>query len=345
MNVRIINGKVYKNGTFSEEDLVLKEGKIISDESEDVDEVYDAKGNYVVPGFIDVHTHGGAGVDVNAADQQGFEKIGHFFATQGTTSWLSSILTDTKEQTLKTIKEAVKHQKAQENGHENCADLLGIHLEGPFLSPEVKGVPEAIKGMIDLGMKVAIGHSGADYETSWKCINEGAVSATHTFNAMKLLHQHFPAIMGAVLESDIYCEAICDGIHLHPGTVRFLLKMKGLDKVIAITDSIMATGLPDGEYMLGVNPVVVKDGDAKLKYGDSRAGSTLTTGRALKNLIKFTGRSLEEILPLLTCNPAKMLGVYDRIGSLETGKDADVVILDKDYSVVNTFVKGRKIEL
>ena len=348
MSVRIINGKVYKNGTFSEEELVLKEGKIISAEDGNVDEIYDAKGNYVVPGFIDVHTHGGAGVDVNAADQQGFEKIGHFFATQGTTSWLSSILTDSKEQTLKTIKEAVKHQEAQKDGHENCADLLGIHLEGPFLSPEykgampehllispdlellkeyqeaaggniryitvspeVKGVPEAIKGMIDLGMKVAIGHSGADYETAWKCINEGAVAATHTFNAMKLLHQHFPAIMGAVLESDIYCEAICDGRHLHPGTVRFLLKMKGLDKVIAITDSIMAAGLPDGEYMLGVNPVVVKDGDAKLKYGDSRAGSTLTTGCALKNLIKFTGRSLEEILPLLTCNPARMLGVYD----------------------------------
>ena len=179
-------------------------------------------------------------------------------------------------------------------------------------------------------MKVAIGHSGADYETSWKCINEGAVAATHTFNAMKLLHQHFPAIMGAVLESDIYCEAICDGRHLHPGTVRFLLKMKGLDKVIAITDSIMAAGLPDG--------------DAKLKYGDSRAGSTLTTGCALKNLIKFTGRSLEEILPLLTCNPAKMLDVYDRIGSLDTGKDADVVILDEEYSVIDTFVKGRKIE-
>ena len=140
--------------------------------------------------------------------------------------------------------------------------------------------------------------------------------------------------MGAVLESDIYCEAICDGRHLHPGTVRFLLKMKGLDKVIAITDSIMAAGLPDGEYMLGVNPVIVKDGDAKLKYGDSRAGSTLTTGCALKNLIKFTGRPLEEILPLLTCNPAKMLDVYDRIGRLDTGKDADVVVIDPKESYV-----------
>lgn len=382
MSVRIINGKIYKKGTFTEEDLLLENGKIISPESVHTEEViYDAGGNYVVPGFIDVHTHGGAGIDVNAADRKGFEKIGHFFAKQGTTSWLCSILTDTKEQTLKTIKEAVKHQKAQKNGHENCADLLGIHLEGPFLapeykgampeyllispdvellkeyqqaaegtirymtvSPEVPGVPEAIGEMTKLGIKAAIGHSGADYDTSWRCIKEGAVSATHTFNAMKLLHQHYPAIMGAVLESEIYCEAICDGRHLHPGTVRFLLKMKGMDKVIAITDSIMAAGLPDGEYMLGVNEVVVKDGDAKLKYGDSRAGSTLTTGQALKNLISFTGKSLEEILPLFTSNPARMLGAVERIGSLETGKDADVVILDPAYSVVDTFVKGRKIQ-
>ncbi|MDY3997606.1 MAG: N-acetylglucosamine-6-phosphate deacetylase [Blautia sp.] len=382
MSVRIINGKVYKNGVFVEEDLVLENGKIVQLESVRTEEkIYDADGNYVVPGFIDVHTHGGAGVDVNAADQDGFEKIGHFFATQGTTSWLCSILTDTKIQTLKIIKEAVKHQDAQKDGHENCADLLGIHLEGPFLSreykgampehllispdvellkeyqqsaegniryitvsPEVSGVPEAIGEITKLGMKVAIGHSGADYDTSWHCIRSGAVSATHTFNAMKLLHQHYPAIMGAVLESDVYCEAICDGRHLHPGTVRFLLKMKGMDKVIAITDSIMAAGLPDGEYMLGVNEVVVKEGDAKLKYGDSRAGSTLTTGQALKNLIFFTGKTLEEILPLLTINPAKMLGVDDRIGSLETGKDGDVVILDQTYSVVDTFVKGRKIQ-
>ena len=148
--------------------------------------------------------------------------------------------------------------------------------------------------------------------------------------------------MGAVLESDIYCEAICDGRHLHPGTVRFLIKMKGMDRMVGITDSIMAAGLPDGNYKLGVNDVVVVDGDARLKDG-TRAGSTLTTGQALKNVIAFTGKTLAQVLPMFTENPAKVIGLEHRIGSLEPGKDADVVILDSDYNVKDTFVKGHRI--
>lgn len=380
MKTWLVNGKVLHHDEIKAMDVCIEDGlitAIVNPRNHDDGLVYDMKGNTAVPGFIDVHTHGAAGVDVNAADREGFEKIGHFFATQGTTSWLCSILTDTKEQTEKSIGCALEHMEK----HENCANLLGIHLEGPFLakeykgampehllispdeqllreyqekakgniryitvSPEVLGVPEMIPVMKELGMTVAIGHSGADYDTAWKCIHNGAEAATHTFNAMKLLHQHFPAIMGAVLESDVYCEAICDGRHLHPGTVRFLIKAKGLDRVVAVTDSIMAAGLPDGEYMLGVNEVIVEDGDAKLKYGGSRAGSTLTTGKALKNLIAFTGRPLEEVVPMLTRNPAKLLNVYDRIGSIATGKDADIVILDGEYNVCDTFVKGIKIE-
>ena len=164
-----------------------------------------------------------------------------------------------------------------------------------------------------------------------------------TFNAMKLLHQHFPAIMGAALESDIYCEAICDGRHLHPGTVRLLLKVKGLDRVVAITDSIMAAGLPDGKYKLGVNDVVVEDGDAKLAENGVRAGSTLTQNVALKNLLKFTGKSLEEILPLLTENPANLIKIADHKGFIADGMDADLVVLDPDFEVFDTFVGGRKV--
>ena len=150
-------------------------------------------------------------------------------------------------------------------------------------------------------------------------------------------------IVMPALESDIYCEAICDGRHLHPGTVRLLLKVKGLDKVVAITDSIMAAGLPDGRYKLGVNDVIVEDGDAKLENG-VRAGSTLTQNVALKNLLAFTGKRLEEILPLLSENPARLIKVYDKKGSIADGKDADIVLLDAENDIADVFVGGNLIE-
>lgn len=379
MKTLIQNAVVYHNHRFEPLDLLLEDGKIarMGDCSNEVcDRTVDAGGHRVVPGFIDIHTHGAVGVDVNGADAKGFEKICRFFASQGTTSWLCSVLTDTKEQTM----QAIGHYKEWKKTEHRGANLMGIHLEGPFLCPEYKGAmpehllkkpdmellkayqeaaegevryitvsPEVV-GIVDfipyiksLGIQVAIGHSGADYETARKAIANGALGATHTGNAMKLLHQHFPAIWGAVLEDDdVYCEMICDGRHLHPGTVRFIIKIKGLDRVVAVTDSIMAAGLPDGNYKLGVNDVVVVEGDAKLASDGTRAGSTLTTGKALKNLLEFTGRSLTDIIPMMTENPARLIGVYDRVGSIEPGKDADLVFLDDECSVVRTFVKGQE---
>ena len=380
MEQYIVNGKVFLDGSFQEKTIGVEGGciRILPKDGalEEGAKVYDAEGKKVVPGFLDIHTHGAVGVDVNAATAEELGKIGHFMATQGTTSWLCSVLTDTKAQTLWCIDEFKKHKKLENDG----ADLLGIHLEGPFLakefkgampehllrdadvellkeyqeaaegniryltvSPEIEGIVDAIPAVRDLGIVVAIGHSGADYDTSMKAIENGAASCTHIFNAMKLLHQHFPAIMGAAMESDIYCEAICDGRHLHPGVVRLLIKTKGLDRVVAITDSIMAAGLPDGNYKLGVNDVVVVDGDAKLASNGVRAGSTLTTGQALKNIMKFTGRPIEEVLQLLTVNPAKLIGVFDKKGSIADGKDADLVILDEENNVKDTFVRGKQV--
>lgn len=378
MKTLLKGGQVYRSHRFETADLLIEDGvirKIGKDLPAEGAEVLSMEGKKLVPGFIDVHTHGSAGVDVNAATKDDFEKICKFQVSQGTTSFLGSVLTDTREQTLWCI-DQYNQWKAME--HEGAA-LMGIHLEGPFLaaeykgampehllqkpnmellkeyqqaaggdiryitvSPEVEGIPEFIPDMKSLGIVVAIGHSGADYETARKAIRNGAAAATHTGNAMKLLHQHFPAIWGAVLEDDdIYCEVICDGRHLHPGTVRLILKTKGYDRVVAITDSIMAAGLPDGQYKLGVNDVVVVDGDAKLADTGVRAGSTLTTGKALENLLAFTGRPLEDILPLLTENPAKLLGLDHKIGFLEEGLDADVVALDEADHVADTFVKGK----
>ncbi|MGI5945949.1 MAG: N-acetylglucosamine-6-phosphate deacetylase [Lachnospiraceae bacterium] len=381
--VLFYNGYVYKDHSFQRLNVLAEDGKIthigewISDpEAERVD----LKGRRLVPGFLDIHTHGAAGVDVNSADTEGYEKICRFMATQGTTEWLGSVLTDTREQTLACI-EAYKDWKAEKGIEHDGAVMMGIHLEGPFLcseykgampehllqakniplveeyqkaaegdiryitvSPEVDGMVEDIPKLKELGIQVAIGHSGADYDTARAAIANGAMAATHTGNAMKLLHQHFPAIWGAVLEDDnVYCEVICDGLHLHPGTVRLILKTKGLDRVVAITDSIMAAGLPDGNYKLGVNDVVVVNGDAKLADGGSRAGSTLTTGRALQNLLAFTGKPVEDILPLLTENPAKLIGVDNQYGFVKEGLEANFVILDETCKVAATFVKGRKV--
>ena len=371
----IRGGRVYAEGRFAGLDVLCEDGKIheIGAQLEAADaQVIDAAGLMVCPGFIDAHTHGAANVDVNAADEAGLKTIAAFFATQGTTAFCASVLTDTQETTEKCLAAIGSVQKERAYG----AQLLGAHMEGPFLasaykgampeyllrkcdaallrsyqakfpgviryitvSPEVEGVPEMIAEIAD-DVVVAIGHSGADYATSMQAIENGARCITHTFNAMRLFHQHEPAIMGAALESDCFCEAICDGRHLHPGSVRMLLKCKGWDKVVAVTDSIMAAGLPDGAYKLGVNDVVVVDGDAKLADTGVRAGSTLTTAQALRNLVKFTGRPVEDVLPLLTENPARLLRMDDLKGSLAPGKDADVVLLADDLSVRATIVRG-----
>lgn len=334
----------------------------------------DAAGALVGPGFFDIHTHGGVGVDMNDIDRARLEAVSVFFAAQGVTGFLPTLLTDTKEQLiacLRVLREAIENPLSG-------ARILGIHLEGPHLCPEYKGAmpehlltlpsveefslyqeasggnvlrvtvsPELtgseryITELAKMGVKVSIGHSGADYDCAMAAIRAGAVSATHTGNAMKLLHQHFPAILGAVLESDIYCEAIPDGIHLHPGIVRLLLKCKGKNRVVAVTDSIMAAGLGDGEYRLGVNEIVVENGDAKLKQGGSRAGSTLTMCRALKNLAAFTNQPPAECWGLLSENPAALCGLGDTKGALIPGLDGDITILAEDsLKVLCTIVGG-----
>lgn len=379
MKLLVRNGLVYQDHAFCTNDIMLEDGivkKIGKELSSDGAEILDAEGKRVVPGFFDVHTHGAVDIDVNGASAEDLEKICCFFAAQGTTSWLASILTDTKEQTLWCIEQYNQWKQMEHKG----AILEGIHLEGPFLaaefkgampehllqkpdllllkeyqeaaggdiryitvSPEIEGMVEFISEIRKLGIQVAIGHSGADYETSRLAIANGAMAGTHVGNAMKLLHQHFPSIWGALLEDElVYAETICDGRHLHPGTVRLMIKAKGLGRIVAVTDSIMATGLPDGSYKLGVNDVVVVDGDAKLASNGVRAGSTLTTGKAFQNLLEYTGRPAEEILPVLTENPAKLIGIYPSIGSIEVGKRGNLLILGEDASVEQTLIGGKR---
>lgn len=373
----IVNGQVYLDHRFENAIVCLEDGKLCLVEQAGEDgEILDATGLKVVPGFIDTHTHGAVGVDVNGATAEDLEKISCFMASHGTTSWLCSVLTDTREQTEWCIKQFMLHKEQKQNG----AELVGIHLEGPFLSPqykgampehllkkndialvrhyqqlaqgniryitispELEGVQEMIPSLLEMGIVVGIGHSGATYDQAMSAISMGATVGTHVGNAMRLFHQHEPAIFGAVMESDVYCETICDGRHLVPGSVRMYAKCKGLDKIVAITDSIMAAGLPDGDYHLGVNDVVVIDGDAKLKIDGTRAGSTLTQDVALKNMVKWLPDPLEEILMTLTENPAKEMGLWDRKGSIANGKDADLVLLDEQCNICHVFARGKKV--
>ncbi len=371
------NGQVFVNGVFTYADVKIENGSIVAVgtvDTKDCDIITLADGMKIVPGFIDAHTHGAVNVDVNAATEEDLEKLALFFASEGTTSWLASVLTDTEDTTLKCIETIQNFSKTQTRG----ASLLGIHLEGPFLNPKYKGaMPEYLlrEGDFELFLKyykaagsylkyitiapevnhgldliekikqesnvsIAIGHTDATYDTTCEAIRCGVTSTTHTFNAMRLFHQHEPAAMGAVLESDIFCEVIADGLHLHYGSIRTLKKCKGTHRLIAVTDSIMATGLPDGNYKLGVNDIVVVDGDAKLLHGDARAGSTLTTGRALKNLVHKANIPLEEALPMLTETPATMLKL-DKKGKIAVGFDADFVVLDENLDIQKTIIRGQ----
>lgn len=376
----LINGLVYLEHRFRRATVCMKgETLRLLPENSPVEDgrVLDVTGLKIVPGFIDTHTHGAVGVDVNGATAEDLETISRFMAGHGTTAWQCSILTDTQAQTEWCIEQFRQHKASDQQG----AELVGIHLEGPFLSPQYKGampehllktsdidlvrhyqqladgniryitispelpgVQDMIPALREMGIVVGIGHSGATYDEAMNAIALGATVGTHVGNAMRLFHQHEPAIFGAVMESDVYCETICDGRHLVPGSVRMYAKCKGLNRIVAITDSIMAAGLPDGNYHLGVNDVVVVDGDAKLASDGTRAGSTLTQDVALKNMLKWLPNTLEEILPTLTENPAKEMGLWQRKGSIETGKDADLVLLDDSANIVHVFARGKQVK-
>lgn len=335
-------------------------------------QILDAEGDWILPGFLDLHTHGAMGVDVNSADADGIRRIARFLAAHGVTGFLCSILTDTEERTLRAI-EAVREAMHGAGG----AQVLGVHLEGPFLSevyagampkellrsadaewvfrclkaasgaiktitvaPEAAGVPELIPTLVREGIVVMLGHSNATYAEAKRAIDAGARGITHTCNAMRLFHQHEPAIMGAALLQDVSCEVIADGLHLHPDALRLLVHCKGADRIIAVSDSIMATGLSDGDYRLGANEITVTNGDAKLKGQNVRAGSTLTLDRAYNNLITYAGMTQAQAAKATATNAANLLGRSD-LGRIAPGARADLVRLDAS-GVVRTTLIGAK---
>jgi len=377
----ILNGTIITPFQLLKDKIIFtRKGKIVSIENkEDIivpvgAEVIDARDKFVVPGFIDMHVHGGGGSDIMDGKYEAVKQVAVTHSRFGTTAFLPTTMTMSKNNivgSLKSIYEAfIKGTGA--------AEILGVHLEGPYINPEKKGaqkekdikrastreflefnkasgnliclitIAPEMPGAIDFirwlhkqGVIVSAGHSNATYEQVQEGIQAGLSHVTHTFNAMSGLDHREPGVVGADLTStELKVEIIADGIHIHPVAMKILVKAKEIGKIVLITDAMRATSKPEGTYKLGGQEVTVAKGQARLKNG-TLAGSVLTMDKAVRNLITKVGVSLTEAIQMATFNPAKCLGAEDKKGSLEPGKDADIVVLDKKLEVELTMVRGK----
>jgi len=337
--------------------------------------VLDFPGATLAPAFFDVHLHGAKGYDVMEATPAALAAIGGFLAQHGTGSYLATTVTAPLDATLRSLADIAK--LAAQPLVEGQARLIGIHLEGPFLSHAKRGVQpaehllapdiatfdrlfEAAEGQIRLmtlapelpgaveltahatsrGVRVSLGHSNATAVETRAAIAAGAVSATHTFNAMRPLDHREPGVLGTVLSDDsLFAELISDGIHVAPEMVKLWWRSKGLERAILVTDAMSAAGMPDGTYQLGGFAVEVAQGRAMAR--GVLAGSVLMLDRALENFVEFTDAPLESALRMLTVNPASMSGVGDLAGSLAVGQAASFVAVDRAGRLAASFVNGK----
>lgn len=369
---------ILKNGLVMNESFELKklDIRVTGDKITEIgdglegDDIIDVKGNYILPGFIDTHIHGAYGVRIDDAVGD-HNKITKFEATQGVTS--IAITTDTAEfgKILEQLERATVLSKTCQG-----TKIAAIHAEGPFLSQSRKGAmsPEFILmpdkekldrmidaggGMLKLitiapdndgsiefikyaserGLTVSMGHTDADFETAQAAINAGATQLTHTFNAMRPLNHREPGILGAALTTaGVKCEVICDYIHLHPAIIKMIYNIKGADKINMISDSGTAAGIDVSEFEVDGVKRYVKDGVVRLADG-TIAGSARTLLDGVKNLVS-SGIPLEDVSKMASLNPAKTLRLDNTIGSIDIGKLADLVVLDKNLNVEYTFING-----
>jgi len=368
------------NGAVVVEDGKIKEifadRSMLDGQDLSVYEVIDLEGKLLIPGFVDVHVHGGGGYDAMSGEVADIQGMSRFHASHGTTSILPTTLTADRasiERAVRSIVEAIRQ------GAEG-ADIAGIHLEGPFISPQRCGAQhpdhirepsteeldsylrlaeghvklltaaperphamEMIRHAVQHGVTVSIGHSDAAFEVVQEAVRNGATHVTHLFNGMRPLHHREPGVAGgALLLDELTVELICDGWHVHRDLVEFVFRIKPDEKVVLITDAMSAAGLPDGDdYQLGGLPCCKVDGQVRLKSSGDLAGSCLTLDEALRNAMQFTGRSLADVLPTLTINAARAVGIDDRKGSIAPGKDADFTVLDDRFRVTAAYVRGK----
>ncbi|HVJ06888.1 MAG TPA: N-acetylglucosamine-6-phosphate deacetylase [Acidisarcina sp.] len=353
------------------DDIRTREANSIPSSAEHID----FPGCTLVPTLFDIHTHGAMGHDVMEATPEALTAIGHFLASHGVGAFLPTTMSAPMDTLLHSLEGLAKLIGKKTNG----SRPLGIHLEGPFLShpkrgahpsdwllppsvkvfdrmwhaaqghikvltvaPELPGAAELTAHATKLGVRVSIGHSDSGSIEAREVIAAGASSATHTFNAMRPLDHRHPGVLGVALTTDeIYAEIISDGVHVDPAVVKLFWRAKGPDRAILVTDAMSATGMPDGTYRLGDLPVVVENG--KCLYEGVLAGSVLTLDRAVRNFRDFTGAEWSQAIAAASRNPARMTGLDDRIGSLQPGRWADIVVLSPEGKIVATMLSGRVV--
>ncbi|WP_138207348.1 N-acetylglucosamine-6-phosphate deacetylase [Haloimpatiens lingqiaonensis] len=332
-------------------------------------EVIDAKGKYVSPGFIDIHVHGCGGSDTMDGTLEDIEIISSNVCKNGVTAFLPTTMTMEKEKIYEALNVIRKSMGIKNKG----AKVVGAHMEGPFINPRLKGAqnekyiekpdynfikeyldtikiitlaPEMDKDYEfikkvkrDTDIVLSIGHTNATYEEAMEAIELGVSHGTHTFNAMSPLHHRNPGVVGAIFNSDVTCELIADKIHVHPGAFNVLINVKGFNKVVLITDCMRAGNLNEGNYDLGGQKVIVKENSARLEDG-TLAGSILSLNNGVKNIFKNTNLSLQQVVSMASINPAKIINMEHKKGSIEIGKDADIVVFDEEFNIKTTIVEG-----
>ncbi|WP_232697329.1 N-acetylglucosamine-6-phosphate deacetylase [Brevibacillus daliensis] len=366
---------VLDNGVFDTGYLEIRDGRF-GEYSPSVPlsgEIVDLGESIIAPGLVDIHIHGFAGHDVMDNNIEALQNISKFLPMCGVTSFLPTTLTSSTEELTLSLATVAKTMRQGVYG----AKIAGAFLEGPFftekykgaqnpayfknpssedlhdwlmasegqliriaLAPEREGTMTFIRYAKENGVEVCLGHTDASFACCNEAIQNGANSFVHTFNGMKGLHHREPGVVGAVLvNDDAYAELIADGHHVHPAAIEALIRCKGKEKVVLISDCMRAGGLEDGTYLLGEFPVRVKDGVATTESG-SLAGSTLKLLDGVKNIMNWTDTSLLDAFHMASKNPAACIGKEDRIGSIREGKDADFLVLDQQFELKMTFING-----
>ena len=366
----IINGKIIKENEILENKVLLFNETIVDicDEVQVNCEIIDAKGMYVSPGLIDIHIHGSNNFDAMDTTKEAVDIISTSIARNGVTSFLPTTMTMSKDRIYCAL-DNIRNSMKSVNG----AKVLGAHLEGPFINEKYKGAQNAefiqnpsfefikeykdiikiisyapendtdflftkyIKQNTDIVLSMA--HTDCNYDLGKKYVDLGVSNITHLFNAMTPLNHREPGMVGLALTKNVYCEMIADKIHVNSEMFDFVIKNKGIDKLILITDSMRAANLEDGEYDLGGQRVIVKNNAARLENG-SLAGSVLTLNSAVKNFYENSSLDIVKSINLASINPAKSISIDKHKGSLEIGKDADIALFDSNMNCHMTIVEG-----